>query len=135
MSYVPKIISRLEVVIDANIIFPLVNHLEHALFEIKKEDTVHIMKSHEVMHSEESSASYGKRARISVAWDVFEILPIDSHGKGNARCRVYRKVLSADLCARTTSLKCHALKCANVGEEIHKQYPIVDHNMYRIVMA
>ncbi|KAI5653083.1 hypothetical protein M9H77_30270 [Catharanthus roseus] len=63
----------LEVVIDANIIFPLVNYLEHTEFEINKEaaraisnatsggthdrHTVHIMESHKVVRSEESSTS------------------------------------------------------------------------------
>ncbi|KAI5663646.1 hypothetical protein M9H77_22969 [Catharanthus roseus] len=53
--------------------------------------TVHIMESYEIVHSEESSASPGKRARTSLAWDVFETLLIDSHGKRKEKCRGFER--------------------------------------------
>lgn len=39
------------------------------------------MECHEIVHNEKSSTSFDKRAETSLAWDIFEILSIDSHGK------------------------------------------------------
>lgn len=86
--------------------------------------------------SEESSSSSGKRARTSSVWDVFERLPVGEDGRRKAKCTRCGKCLISESTSGTSSLHRHLAKgCGNTEGESDTQYPVVDHSMFRVVMA